>query len=79
MYYYLPLYWCIAGLLELMSKFMKFLIQLKIVEKVIDYKKREERYIQYPTKILLGFNNRTCAIRIPRKPSEDHLNFRIEH
>jgi len=78
-YYYLPLYWCIAGLLELMPKFMKFFAPTENCRERYWLPKREERYIHYPTKICWGFNNRTCAIRIPRKPSEDPLNCRIEH
>ena len=78
-YYYLPLYWCIAGLLELMPKFMKYFAPTENCRERYWLPKRDERYIHYPTKICWGFNNRTCAIRIPRKPSEDPLNCRIEH
>ena len=78
-YHYLPLYWCIAGLLALMPKFMKYFAPTENCQERYCMPKRGERYIHYPTRICWGFNNRTCAIRIPRKPSEDPLNCRIEH
>ena len=78
-YHYLPLYWCIAGMLALMPKFMKYFAPTENCQERYVMPKRGARYIHYPTRICWGFNNRTCAIRIPRKPSEDPLNCRIEH
>ena len=78
-YHYLPLYWCIAGLLDLMPKFIKYFAPTKNCRERYILPKREQKYIHYPTRICWGFNNRTCAIRIPRKPNEDPLNCRIEH
>lgn len=78
-YHYLPLYWCVAGLLNLMPKFIKYFAPTKNCRERYILPKREQKYIHYPTRVCWGFNNRTCAIRIPRKPSEDPLNCRIEH
>lgn len=78
-YHYLPLYWCIAGLLKLTPKFIKYYAPTKNCQERYVIPKRYQKYIHYPTRICWGFNNRTCAIRIPRKPSEDPLNCRIEH
>ena len=78
-YHYLPLYWCIAGMLALMPKFMKYFAPTENCRERYVMPKRGQKYIHYPTRICWGFNNRTCAIRIPRKPSEDPLNCRIEH
>jgi len=78
-YYYLPLYWCIAGLLETMPKFINYFAPTENCKERYVVPKEKQRYIHYPTRICWGFNNRTCAIRIPRKPNEDPLNCRIEH
>ena len=78
-YYYLPLYWCIAGMLALTQKFIKYFAPTENCIERYCLPKRDAKYIHYPTRICWGFNNRTCAIRIPRKPSEDPLNCRIEH
>ena len=43
------------------------------------YPRKMQRYIHFPTGVSWGFNNRTCAIRIPKKPTEDPKNCRIEH
>ncbi len=78
-YHYLPLYWCIAGLLETMPKYIKYFAPTKNCIERYALPKENQRYIHYPTRICWGFNNRTCAIRIPRKPNEDPANCRIEH
>ena len=78
-YHYLPLYWCIAGLLALAPKFMKFFSPTANCRERYCVPKSEQKFIHYPTHLCWGFNNRTCAIRIPRKPSEDPKNCRIEH
>ena len=78
-YHYLPLYWSIAGMLELMPKFIKVFAPTDNCKTRYYLPKRDEKFIHYPTHICWGFNNRTCAIRIPKKPMEDPLNCRIEH
>ena len=78
-YHYLPLYWCIAGLLKLAPKFINIFAPTDNCKERYYLPKKGQKYIHYPTNLCWGFNNRTCAIRIPRKPSEDPLNCRIEH
>ena len=78
-YYYMPLYWCIAGMLKLMPKFIKYFAPTDNCRERYWLPKKEQKFIHYPTHVCWGFNNRTCAIRVPRKPSEDQLNCRIEH
>ncbi len=78
-YYYMPLYWCIAGMLKLMPKFIKYFAPTDNCRERYWLPKKDQKFIHYPTHICWGFNNRTCAIRVPRKPSEDPLNCRIEH
>ena len=78
-YHYLPLYWCIAGILELTPKCMKFFAPTENCKTRYYMPKKNQKWIHYPTRLCWGFNNRTCAIRIPKKPNEDPLNCRIEH
>ena len=78
-YHYLPLYWCIAGLLALTPRFIKLFAPTDNCKTRYYMPRKNEKWIHYPTRICWGFNNRTCAIRIPKKPNEDPLNCRIEH
>ncbi|GEM_PF-2287081 len=78
-YHYLPLYWCIAGILKLTPKFIKFLAPTENCKTRYYMPKKMQKWIHFPTRLCWGFNNRTCAIRIPKKPNEDPLNCRIEH
>ena len=78
-YYYLPLYWSIAGMLEQTLPAMKIFAPTENCYERYHYPSKNEKYIHYPTGVCWGFNNRTCAIRIPKKPTEDPYNCRIEH
>ena len=77
-YYYLPLYWSIAGLLEFMLPAVRIFAPTENCYERYLYPK-EKKHIHNPTCVCWGFNNRTCAIRIPKKPTEDPDNCRIEH
>ena len=77
-YHYLPLYWSIAGMLKTMLSSMLLFAPTENCYKRYFYPKNQ-LHIHYPTGVCWGFNNRTCAIRIPRKPTEDPYNCRIEH
>ena len=77
-YHYLPLYWSIAGMLETMLSAMLFFAPTENCYERYAYPKNQ-LHIHYPTGVCWGFNNRTCAIRIPQKPTEDPYNCRIEH
>ena len=77
-YHYLPLYWSIAGMLKTMLSSMLFFAPTENCYERYLYPKNQ-LHIHYPTGVCWGFNNRTCAIRIPQKPTEDPYNCRIEH
>lgn len=77
-YYYLPLYWSISGMLKNMLSAMRIFAPTKNCYERYLYPKNQ-KYIHNPTGVCWGFNNRTCAIRIPKKPTEDPDNCRIEH
>ena len=78
-YHYLPLYWSIAGMLKYMMPAMRVFAPTENCYERYLYPKKTEKNIHYPTCVCWGFNNRTCAIRIPKKPTEDPYNCRIEH
>lgn len=77
-YYYLPLYWSIAGMLKNMLPAMRIFAPTENCYERYLYPKNQ-KFIHNPTGVCWGFNNRTCAIRIPKKPTEDPDNCRIEH
>ena len=77
-YHYLPLYWSIAGMLDTILPAMRIFAPTENCYYRYLYPK-QQKHIHYPTGICWGFNNRTCAIRIPKKPTEDPDNCRIEH
>ena len=78
-YHYLPLYWSIAGMLKCMLQAMRVFAPTENCYERYLYPRKHEKNIHYPTCVCWGFNNRTCAIRIPKKPTEDPYNCRIEH
>lgn len=78
-YHYMPLYWSIAGMLEWMLPAMRIFAPTQNCYDRYLYPKDGQKYIHYPTGCCWGFNNRTCALRIPIKPTEDPYNCRIEH
>ncbi len=77
-YYYLPLYWSIAGMLKNMLSAMRLFAPTENCYERYLYPKNQ-KFIHNPTGVCWGFNNRTCAIRIPKKPTEDPDNCRIEY
>lgn len=79
--YYKPFYWSIAGLLKTMMESIYIMAPTEECYERFLYPEqtKSHTFIHYPTNCSWGFNNRTCAIRIPKKPFEDMQNCRIEY
>jgi glutamine synthetase len=73
------MYHSIAGILEKTPQNIHIFAPTQNCKTRFVYPKKGQHFIHYPTNCSWGVNNRTCAIRIPKKSYLDNMRCRIEH